>query len=113
MKSNGKLCPLGKLVVKALADQEKTKSQLAAEIGTSPQYLSYILYGVRSGEKYLPAIIATLALDPKKAERAIAASSNSARRAAGTHAPTSTITRTWPRVMRPSSHAVGPSFRSA
>lgn len=42
MKSNGKLCPLGKLVVKALADQEKTKSQLAAEIGTSPQYLSYI-----------------------------------------------------------------------
>ena len=24
MKSNGKLCPLGKLVVKALADQEKT-----------------------------------------------------------------------------------------
>ena len=49
MKSNGKLCPLGKLVVKALADQEKTKSQLAAEIGTSPQYLSYILYGVRSG----------------------------------------------------------------
>lgn len=64
MKSNGKLCPLGKLVVKALTDQEKTKSQLAAEIGTSPQYLSYILYGVRSGEKYLPAIIAALNLDP-------------------------------------------------
>lgn len=37
---------------------------LAAEIGTSPQYLSYILYGVRSGEKYLPAIIAALNLDP-------------------------------------------------
>ena len=73
MKSNGKLCPLGKLVVKALTDQDKTKTQLAAEIGASPQYLSYILYGVRSGEKYLPAIIAALALDPKKAERAIAA----------------------------------------
>lgn len=39
MKSNGKLCPLGKLVVKALTDQDKTKTQLAAEIGTSPQYL--------------------------------------------------------------------------
>lgn len=64
MKSNGKLCPLGKLVVKALADQEKTKSQLAAEIGTSPQYLSYILYGVRSGEKYLPALIAALKARP-------------------------------------------------
>ena len=58
MKSNGKLCPLGKLVVKALTDQDKTKTQLAADIGTSPQYLSYILYGVRSGEKYLPALIA-------------------------------------------------------
>lgn len=73
MKSNGKLCPLGKLVVKALADQEKTKSQLAAEIGTSPQYLSYILYGVRSGEKYLPALIAALKLDPRKVEKATAA----------------------------------------
>ena len=73
MKSNGKLCPLGNLVVKALADQEKTKSQLAAEIGTSPQYLSYILYGVRSGEKYLPALIAALKLDPRKVEKATAA----------------------------------------
>ena len=45
MKSNGKLCPLGKLVVKALTDQDKTKTQLAAEIGTSPQYLSYIQIG--------------------------------------------------------------------
>ena len=44
-----------------------------ATVGTSPQYMSYILNGTRSGEKYLPAIIAALALDPKKAERAIAA----------------------------------------
>ena len=68
MKSNGKLCPLRKLVIK-----EKSKSQLAAEIGTSPQYLSYILYGVRSGEKYLPALIAALKLDPRKVEKATAA----------------------------------------
>ena len=73
MKSNGKLCPLGKLVVKALTDQDKTKTQLAAEIGTSPQYLSYILYGVRSGEKYLPAIISALNLDPRKVEKVTAA----------------------------------------
>ena len=73
VKSNGKLCPLGKLVVKALTDQDKTKTQLAAEIGTSPQYLSYILYGVRSGEKYLPAIIAALNLDPRKVEKVTAA----------------------------------------
>ena len=73
MKSNGKLCPLGKLVVKALTDQDKTKTQLAAEIGTSQQYLSYILYGVRPGEKYLPAIIAALNLDPRKVEKVTAA----------------------------------------
>lgn len=71
--SNGKLTPLGKLVVKALTDRNMSKSQLAAEIGTSPPYLSYILYGVRSGEKYLPAIIAALDLDPRKVEKATAA----------------------------------------
>ena len=59
-----RLTPFGKMVVKALADRD---------MGTSPQYMSYILNGTRSGEKYLPAIIAALALDPKKAERAIAA----------------------------------------
>ena len=42
-------------------------------VGTSPQYLSYILYGVRSGEKYLPALIAALKLDPRKVEKATAA----------------------------------------
>lgn len=70
--SKGKLTKFGKLVVKALTDQDMTKTQLAAEIGTSPQYLSYILYGVRSGEKYLPLIVATLNLDPNKVEKAIA-----------------------------------------
>ena len=71
--SKGKLTKFGKLVVKALTDQDMTKTQLAAEIGTSPQYLSYILYVVRSGEKYLPLIVATLNLDPNKVEKAIAA----------------------------------------
>ena len=67
-----RLTPFGKMVVKALADRDMSRAELAA-VGTSPQYMSYILNGTRSGEKYLPAIIATLALDPKKAERAIAA----------------------------------------
>jgi glycine dehydrogenase subunit 2 len=61
------------VVVKALADRDMSRAELAATVGTSPQYMSYILNGTRSGEKYLPAIIAALALDPKKAERAIAA----------------------------------------
>lgn len=73
MNTNSKLTKFGKLVVKALTDKDMTKTQLADEIGTSPQYLSYILYGVRSGEKYLPLIVATLELDPRKVERAFAA----------------------------------------
>ena len=47
---NKKLTPFGKLVVKTLADRDMTKADLAAEIGTAPQYLSYILNGTRSGE---------------------------------------------------------------
>lgn len=71
--SNKKLTPFGKLVVKALADQDMTKAQLAAEVGIAPQYLSYILNGTRSGGKYLPAIIAALEIDPKEVSKAIAA----------------------------------------
>lgn len=70
---NNKLTPFGKYVAKTLTDKDMTKAQLAEVIGTSPQYLSYILYGTRSGEKYLPAIIAALELDPRKVERLIAA----------------------------------------
>mgnify|MGYP000921598437 CR=1 FL=1 len=70
---NNKLTPFGKYVAKTLMDRDMTKTQLAAIIGTSPQYLSYILYGSRSGEKYLPAIIAALALDPRKAGKLIVA----------------------------------------
>ena len=74
MKANKReLSPLGKLVVKALTERDMTKTELAQEIGTSPTYLSYILYGVRSGEKYLPAIIAALELNPEKVRKATAA----------------------------------------
>ena len=49
----------------------KAAASSNAEIGTAPQYLSYILNGTRSGGKYLPAIVAALKLDPKAVERAI------------------------------------------
>lgn len=71
--SYGELSPFGKLVVKALADRSMTKTQLAQQVGTSPQYLSYILYGIRSGEKYIPAIVAVLSLDQRKVDKATAA----------------------------------------
>lgn len=70
---NKRLTRFGKLVVKALADRDMTKAQLADAIGSTPQYLSYIINGTRSGEKYLPAIIAVLELDPHKVGKTIAA----------------------------------------
>lgn len=73
MTQTNKLTAFGKLVVKALTDQDMTKADLAAQIGTSPVYLSRLLYGVRSGEKYIPAIIVALSLDPREAQAALAA----------------------------------------
>lgn len=67
--ANKKLTPFGKLVVKSLTNRDMTKAQLAEEIGVRPQYLSYILNGTRSGEKYRSAIIVALRLDPRKLER--------------------------------------------
>ena len=71
--SYGELSPFFFFFVKALADRSMTKTQLAQEVGTSPQYLSYILYGIRSGEKYIPAIVATLSLDQRKVDKVTAA----------------------------------------
>jgi len=74
MKScNKKKTPFGKYVAKTLTDLDMNEKELAAVIGTSPQYLSYILNGTRSGDKYLDAIIAALELDPRKVERFTAA----------------------------------------
>lgn len=67
------LTAFGKLVVKALIDQDMSKTDLAAKIGATPAYLSRLLYGDRSGDKYIPAIIVTLSLDPREAQAALAA----------------------------------------
>ena len=68
-----KLTRFGKLVMKALVDAEMSQRELAAEIGTSEQYLGYILYGVRSGKMYIPKIVAVLKLDPERVHKATAA----------------------------------------
>jgi len=73
MKDRNNLTPFGKYIARTLTDKDMSKTQLAAVIGTSPQYLSYILYGIRSGEKYLPAIVAALELDLNKVQKLIAA----------------------------------------
>lgn len=70
---NKQLTAFGRLVAKALVDQGMTKKELAERIGISPQNLSRVLTGTRSGEKYLSAIVAILGLDPTKVGRARAA----------------------------------------
>ena len=72
-RRNKKPTPFGRLVLKALIDQEMTRAALAAEVGISPQYLSYILNGTRSGKRYIEAIAQVLALDRKKVGKATAA----------------------------------------
>ena len=78
MQGKRKLTTLGKLIIKALTDQDMTRAELARRVGTSPQYLSYILYGVRSGRKYMPAIIRELnlpteLLEPNTGEKSASA----------------------------------------
>ena len=72
-EANKELTPFGKLVVKTLIDRGMTRAELAAIVGTSPQNLSRILNGTRPGNAYVPRIVAALSIDPRKAERAIAA----------------------------------------
>ena len=38
-----RLTPFGKMVVKALADRDMSRAELAATVGTSPQYMSLSL----------------------------------------------------------------------
>ena len=51
-----KLTPFGIEVKKALVENNMTQVQLAADLKVSPKYLSLILYGERSGAKYLDKI---------------------------------------------------------
>ena len=55
LKKN-KLTPFGKKVKKKLLDKDMQLSELAGIIGIKPQYLCYILYGKRTGEKYIENI---------------------------------------------------------
>lgn len=57
--------PFGKEIKKALTDKGMTQIELAATVGTSPEYLGLIVAGHRSGTKYREAIIKTLNLDRK------------------------------------------------
>lgn len=63
MQSKRKLTPFGMLVKKTLIEKGMTQVQLAEEVGTSNKYLNLILYGDRSGDKYINGIARILDLD--------------------------------------------------
>ena len=72
-QQNKRLTLFGRLVSKALIDRDMTRRALAAAVGISPQYLSYILNGTRSGKRYIEAIARVLELDQKQVGKTTAA----------------------------------------
>lgn len=50
------MTPMGKEIKRRLVEMEMSQADLAAELGTSPQYVNHIIFGERSGEKYLEDI---------------------------------------------------------
>ena len=68
-QQNKRLTPFGRLV----SNRDMTRRALAAAVGISPQYLSYILNGTRSGKRYIEAIARVLELDQKQVGKTTAA----------------------------------------
>ncbi|WZL72243.1 helix-turn-helix transcriptional regulator [Clostridiaceae bacterium 35-E11] len=61
-----KLTVFGEIVNERLIKLNMTQRKLAEKVGTSEVYLSMILRGERSGEKYMERIIKVLNIDRKK-----------------------------------------------
>ena len=63
MQRKRQLTPFGMLVKKTLVEKGMTQVQLAEKVGTSNKYLNLILYGDRTGDKYIGGIAKVLNLD--------------------------------------------------
>lgn len=66
MKTNEKkagITPFGKAVKKKAIDKGMALSHVAKEAGTSSSYLNQIMYGKRTGEKYVRRIAEILGID--------------------------------------------------
>ena len=62
-KPNRQITPMGKEIKRRLVDLEMSQEELATSVGCSPQYINHIIYGERSGEKYLEQIFLILGMD--------------------------------------------------
>lgn len=51
-----KLTSFGKSIKLRLVELEMKQEELASLVGTSPQYINHIMYGERTGQKYLDKI---------------------------------------------------------
>ena len=61
-----KLTPFGRAVMKKLIDRNMRQWELTNEVGTDVKYLNMILYGERSGEKYVHKIAECLGININK-----------------------------------------------
>lgn len=66
VKRMGKLTPFGRTVRKKLIDEGLSISGFAEYLGIDARYLGDILYGRRSGAKYINKIADRLGIDLKK-----------------------------------------------
>lgn len=64
------LTPQGKRIVKRLVDMNKTQVWLCKRLGIKTTYLTKILVGERSGQKYLAKIDDLLGLDESEQQTA-------------------------------------------
>ena len=60
------LTPLGKEIKKKLIDKDMTQTELAEQLGVTKQYITKIITGTRTGDKYLCRIGAILDIDIAK-----------------------------------------------
>ena len=66
MRKKNQLTPFGRAVKKKAISKCLTLAEVAEAAGTSPQYLSYIMYGVKPGFKYRRRIGEVLGIDVEK-----------------------------------------------
>ncbi|PZM63422.1 helix-turn-helix domain-containing protein [Paenibacillus dendritiformis] len=62
------LSPIGVMIKKRLVEIGKTQYELAADVGTSSNYIYLIMIGERSGRSFLPKIAKVLNLNLSQLE---------------------------------------------
>jgi Helix-turn-helix len=60
------LTPLGVAIKNRLNELGKTQAELAAEVGTSSNYLYLVMTGIRSGRTYMPKLAKALEMKVEK-----------------------------------------------